>query len=262
MTKRKNGFYPIPDIGPDVQYPSVTHIQDILRKYQVEQWKADIGVDYLYDNAIGPLIEGDMSMEQFREIDMPKLVSDAKYYHKYVSGEAMDFGSRMHEALDIHAKTGAYPVDPELRPMFLKIVAWQEDVKLEVIDSELMVFSRTHRFAGTMDRLVTAFKATCPGHDYLGKRVKGIFDFKTYNGKDGKKPTIYPTWLQQIGAYVYAWEEMNGELLDFAGILPIPREPTDDDIHPRIYQRAELCQPIEEFIALANYFHITRRGKK
>jgi hypothetical protein len=251
--RNPQGYYPIPEWGEGVSFASVTTIQSVLRKYQLEQWQVDTDVDFLYENGPGPLLRGEISIEQFHEIDWPKLVADAKRYHKEVSGAAKDFGSRIHAALDAWHKDGARPSEPDLIEPFARILEWEESVFFKPIESEAMVYSETYRYAGTMDVLA---EIRLPKWD---APLVGVFDYKSRGSNKKGRIQTYPADKQQIGAYVYAWEEMAGKILDFGGVGLIDRD--TGAFTPRIYMRPELIQPTAEFIALASYFNIARRGK-
>ncbi len=246
----KNGYYPIPSLGENVTFPSVTKIIGVLDKF-LDSWKIDIDVDYFYKQAIEPFRAGEISGEQFLEIDWPKLVSDAKGYHREISGEAKDYGSRFHAALDAWHKDGIRPIEPDLVEPFNAVVEWEENVYLKTIESEGVVFSRTFQYAGTRDIKAEIRLDTKP--------LIGILDYKTRNGKNGKKPPVYPGDRQQVSAYCLADEEMSGDLLDFGGIVIINRE--DNSVHPHLYMRPALIQAGLEFIELARYFNMVRRGK-
>jgi hypothetical protein len=216
-----------------------------------------LGVDYLYDNAIGPFLAGDMTLEQFREIDFPKLVADAKLYHKDVSNEAMDYGKRFHAAMDDWHKgnltrpTEPVLIEPDLIVPWEKAIEWEELVRLKVIESEGIVWSHAFRYAGTRDLKCEITLNKEP--------LIGILDYKTRNGKGDKSLPVYPSDKQQVAAYVMADEEMSGDPLDFGGIVIINRETMD--VEPHILMRGQLIQPGLEFIELARYYNMTRRGK-
>jgi hypothetical protein len=248
MSRDKQGYYPIPQIGPDVKYPSVTHIQSILDKPWLSPWRIDMDVDYLFNNSIGPFFAGDMTLEQFREIDFHKLIADSKTYHKDISGEAKDFGSRLHAALDAWHKDGIRPIEPDLIEPFAKVVEWEESVYLKTIESEGMVFSESFRFAGTRDLKAEIRLNTEP--------LVGILDYKTRNGKGGKRLPVYPSDKEQLSAYVNADEEMNKKRLDYGGIILINREL--NRVEPHIFQRVDLIRPFDSFRCLVEYFYISR----
>jgi hypothetical protein len=250
MSRDLKGYYDIPDVG-EVKYPSVTKIIGVLDKF-LDSWRVGLGVDYLYGNAIGPLLSGDMTLEQFKEINMPGLVKDAKLYHKDVSNEAMDFGSRFHAAMDAYHKgEGGYAMQTDLVNVIAAAVDWEALVHLRVIESEGIVWSHAFRYAGTRD-------VKC--EITLNKEpLVGILDYKTRNGKGGKSLPVYPSDKMQVSAYVLADEEMSGDPLDFGGIVIINRETMN--VEPHILMRAQLIQPGLEFIELARYYNMTRRGK-
>jgi hypothetical protein len=252
MSRDPQGYYPIPQIGPDVKYPSVTHIQGILDKPWLSPWRIDMDVDYLFDNSIGPFIAGDMGLEQFREIDFPKLVADSKVYHADVSGEAKDFGSRLHAALDAWHKDSIRPIEPDLIEPFAKVIEWEESVYLKTIESEGMVFSESFRYAGSADHYADIRLDEKP--------IRGILDYKCRNGKNGKRIPVYQTDRQQIGAYVFAREEMSGLRLDYGGVIIFNRDA--NRVEPHVFQRAQLEQPIMEFLELSRYYQLTKRRVK
>lgn len=254
--RNPQGYYPIPELGEGVSFASVTTIQSVLRKYQLEQWQIDTDVDFLYENGPAPLCRGEITLEQFHEIDWPKLVADAKCYHKEVSGIAKDFGSRIHAALDAWHKDSVRPTEPDLVEPFAKILEWEESVFFKPIESESMVYSETYKYAGTMDVLA---EIRLPKYD---EPLVGVFDYKSRGGNAGEPIPAYPEDKQQLAAYVMAKEEMRGnrkKMLDFGGVGVINRD--TGEFWPHVYMRPRLIQPGLEFIALANYFNITRRGK-
>ena len=242
------GYYDIPELGENVKFPSVTKVLGILDKF-MDSWKIGLDIDYLYNNSVGPFLAGDMTIEQFKEIDFKKLTDDAKLYHKDVSGEAMDYGSRFHKAMDEWHKQNIRPVEPGIVEPFIAVREWEELVHLRVIESEGIVWSEAFRFAGTRDLKCEITLNKEP--------LTGILDYKTRNGKDGKAVPVYPSDRQQISAYCLADEEMSGDLLDFGGVVIINRD--TNVVSPHIYMRPALIQPGLEFIELARYFNMTRR---
>lgn len=251
MSRNAKGYYPLPQLGPSIEYPSVTTIQSILRKQWLEKWYVDTGVDYLYENGCKALLDGAITIEQFREIDWPKLVSDSKLAHLDISGEAKDFGSRLHAALDeYHKGAGGCPTD--LADAMAKIIEWEELVKLKTIESETTVYSTLYQFAGTADHLAEITLNETP--------LRGILDYKCRNGKNGQRIPVYQTDRQQIGAYAFAYEEMTKKHLDYGGIIVYNREL--NRVEPHIYQRAMLEQPLMEFLLLCQYFNLCKRRVK
>jgi len=254
MSRDASGYYPIPEVGPEVKFPSVTTILGCVHNW-FDQWKVDLCVDWLYEQTVRPFLAGELPIEQLREMDMVKVLDDAKLHHKDTSGEAKDFGSRFHAAMDAyHHNDGEYSVDSDLIPYMDAAIDWENLVMLKVIESEHMVFSRQYQYAGTLDVYAEArFNDDLPP-------IKGVLDFKVRNGKDGKRIPVYQTDRMQVAAYVMAQEEMTGHLLDYGGIVIVNRE--QKRVEPHIYMRPQLIGAGMEFLALNEYFKITKRRVK
>ena len=248
MSKRNlNGNYPIPELGESVFFPSVSKINANLDKFQLRAWAAGIDVDWFRGQTVDKLLSGEITVDQLREMDLDALAKEAKAYHTVVSKEAMDYGSRVHAALDTYHKTGAYPIDPEIRQAFMACIEEEMELKQVVINSEFMVYSETHGYAGTLD--LHCIKTISD--------AEGIVDYKTYGGE---KAVVYPEHLLQIAAYVYALETMKGKFLDFGDIVYLSREtglPTR-----KSFSRIKLINPFDRFRCLCEYFHLSKEKKK
>jgi hypothetical protein len=247
MSRDLKGYYDIPDLGPNVKYPSVTTVLGCVHNWY-DQWKVDLCVDWFHEQTVKPFLAGELPIEQLREMDMVKALDDAKLHHKDVSGEAKDFGSRFHKAMDNYHK-GISTWETDIIPTIDAAIEWERIVMLNVLESEHTVYSQTFQYAGTMDVYAEArFNDDLPP-------ITGVIDFKVRNGKGGKAIPVYATDKEQIAAYVLAKEEMLGRLLDWGGILIINRE--SKKVEPHIYMRPQLIKPGMEFLALNEYFKIT-----
>src|SRR4030043_1955601 len=123
----KSGWYDIPDIG-EVKFPSVTTVLGCVHNW-FDQWKVDQCVDWLYEQTVGPLLAGELPIEQLREMDMVKVLDDAKLHHKDTSGEAKDYGSRFHAMMDAYHREVEHPVngdDSGLFALFDATLAWDQ----------------------------------------------------------------------------------------------------------------------------------------
>ena len=243
----KSGYYNIPELGENVKFPSVTKIIGVLDKF-LDSWKIGLDIDYFFNNSVGPFLAGDMTLEQLKEINWPKLTSDAKLYHKDVSGEAMDYGSRFHKAMDEWHKEGVRPIEPDLIEPFNSTVEWEESVYLKPIESEGMVWSEGFRYAGTRDLKAEIRLSTEP--------LLCVLDYKTRNGKNGKRIPVYPSDKEQIAAYINADEEMNKIRLDYGGVIIINRE--TNKVEPHLFPRVDLIRPFESFRCLVEYFYLSK----
>jgi hypothetical protein len=250
MSKRNGeGWYPIPvGIGEPIMYPSVTKVCQVLAKPYIVDWAAGQDVNWFRERAsIGFLGDGfDQQDAENHERGLDKLAEQAKVYHKTISQSAMDYGSRIHNALDVYHKTGAYPVDPELRAAFEACVDEEQASGITTIESEFMVYNEIYRYAGTLDH-----------HLHKGNMAEeGISDYKTYGGK---KVVVYPEHLMQLAAYVYAHESMTGKILDFGDICYLSREtglPTR-----KSFSRIQLINPFMRFVCLCQYFWLSQERK-
>lgn len=125
-------------------------------------------------------------------------VRNAINRHKEIKDEAATIGTAMHEWCEyfIKYKLGRpgydqepkLPADPQILLGVNSFLEWYINHDVEFIDSEKIVYSRKHRYVGTLD-----FKARVDG-----KLTGG--DFKSSNG-------LYNSVLAQISAYIEADEE-------------------------------------------------------
>jgi len=233
LTRNINGCYEI-----DGQfYPSVTTITKVLEKEGLHNWIAQTAVDYYENTIVGAVLEG---------INLEAIKKEAVNAHKTEARDAADFGSLVHNAIDLYHKTQAWPIEPTVKEKFEQAIEWEQSVKLAVANSEITVHSLTHRYAGTLD--LECFADLGDGEKH------GLMDWKNSSG-------FYPEWKYQIAAYVGAWEEMNpGKYLDFGGIGVIDKKL--GKFKPYIFQRAELIIPYQMFLCLCQFNHLKDWGKK
>lgn len=123
----------------------------------------------------------------------------AKAYHKEISEKALDIGSGVHNAIEVHLKgqpvAGLLQADPRLVLPYNAFLSWQKDNNFKFIASERKVCSPL-KFAGTLDGLA----------ERNGKLW--LIDFKT-------SKAIYPEYVMQCGAYRQA--VMDGMYMNGAG---------------------------------------------
>ncbi len=242
MSKRNGkGWYPIPiGMGEPILYPSVTTILRNLAKYHLIDWAGKVDVECFRKMVSDLIINGAFSNDVFNSLD--DIAEIASVYHKEVSQDAMDYGSRIHGSMDVYHKTSAYPLDPTLRQPFEACLEEEQASGIKVIESEFMVYSNLHKYAGTLDV-----------HCYKGNMAEeGIQDYKTYSGK---KAVVYPDHLLQIAAYLFALEMTLGKWLDFADLVYLSREtglPTR-----KTFRRVDLILPFQRFLCLCEYFWLS-----
>jgi hypothetical protein len=153
-------------------------------------------------------------------IDLYKLGKDAPNRR---SSFGKDVGSQTHEAVDRFHKTGKAFIDltgieendkaaQKSLDMYIK---WFEASDLEVVASEVMVYSQKHNYSGTLDRIY--------------KRPDGglvMGDFKTSNISRQSPLGIRNSYWSQLGAYMVAHREEHNSTFVDAVIVNSPKKGT------------------------------------
>lgn len=132
------------------------------------------------------------------------LAKDEANKQKDIAGE---IGSAVHKWVEQHIK-GENPEMPENDNVLIGVMSfidWATKHKVNFVESERIVYSRTFNFIGTADFIIEI-----DGKKYLG-------DIKTGND-------IYEEVLLQTAAYVQAYEEETGENIAGRVILRISKE--------------------------------------
>lgn len=134
-----------------------------------------------------------------------------------------DVGTQTHEAVDRYHKTGEAFIDKTgieendtaAQKSLDMYVKWFEQSGLEVVASEVMVYSIQHNYAGTLDRIYKRAD---------GKLVMG--DFKTSNLSRKSPLGIRGSYWSQLGAYMVAYREEHGVEFADAVIVNSPKKGT------------------------------------
>lgn len=134
-----------------------------------------------------------------------------------------DVGTQTHEAVDRYHKTGEAFIDKTgieendtaAQKSLDMYVKWFEASGLEVVASEVMIYSIVHNYAGTLDRIYKR-----PD----GKLVMG--DFKTSNLSRKSPLGIRGSYWSQLGAYMVAYKEEHGVEFADAVIVNSPKKGT------------------------------------
>jgi len=134
-----------------------------------------------------------------------------------------DVGTQTHEAVDRYHKTGEAFIDKtgiELNDTAAQksldmYVKWFEQSGLEVVASEVTVYSIKHNYAGTLDRIYKR-----PD----GQLVMG--DFKTSNLSRKAPMGIQTQYWSQLGAYMVAYREEHNVTFADAVIVNSPKKGT------------------------------------
>ena len=243
------GFYDIGGKG----FISSTTVIDRLEKYGLHPWIARTTAEYMRDEILNHLIAGDMTIEQLRETDLELLMKQAKQAHEQKKKEAMDIGSGVHKAIEEYYKHGQNravldahsKMFPVLTSPLLAFIEWESAFKINPIDVERTVFSKTEEYAGTLD---LHCYLTVPG-DTVERVV--IIDHKA-------AAAVYDGNVMQIASYAFALLEELLEL-DGAGILRLDKETGIPEF--RLYSMEELEKPYKMFLSVLDYCKWERAWK-
>lgn len=168
-------------VGPQ-KVDGVTSILGIIAKPALMYWAVNQAIDHL-DRNIRPGVEYD-------EIQLQKLLEEAKYAHRKRSSEASNIGKIVHTWCEnwIAGKKPKLPIHVKARNACEQFLKWVEKNDIEFLHSERVVYSREGNYAGTTD-----FIMKTNDRIYLG-------DFKTSNA-------IYDEYFFQTAAYQQAYLE-------------------------------------------------------
>ena len=147
-----------------------------------------------------------------------------------IKNTALGLGSKMHDAyekllngVELNLKTD-YPTTKEKKHI-TSFFQWFTDFKPTNFQTEQVVASLTHRFAGTLD-----FICEKDGETWL-------IDFKT-------SKVIGLNYELQVAAYKQAYEEMTGMKVDHMAILRTA------SLHKCGYEFREVTRTIDEFMTV------------
>ena len=153
--------------------------------------------------------------------------------------EAAARGNAIHEAIYKWETLGERPDDPGIVQAVLAYDAWRATTSMEVMASEMTVWSPTDQYAGTIDQVCRKTN----GH-------WSVVDFKTGGA--------YPEAALQVAAYANGLEELTGIPVDDAWILRIPRDqPLDGS--PQFFTKYMTSEHIQaNFEAFRNALYLKR----
>lgn len=205
-------------------YPSVTHVLGCINKPALVNWAANTertlvseAACKLYEHCC--TLAAPMQRAAFA-FNLALMLGKEKAHQKELA-KAGDIGTQAHKLIEwtmrtaLKAEAGQKPVvSDKALWAFMAFEDWARSVALKPILIERTVFSKVHRYAGTMDLLA---------------RVNGaitLVDFKTGKG-------IYPESFLQSAAYSVALVEM-GYAMPTAGlIVRLPKVDTDPEFETK-----------------------------
>lgn len=180
--------------------PSVTTILSVLNKPALINWAANQAVDYVAAG-LKPGVSYD-------EVQLQQLFNAARKAHAIRKQDTADIGSMVHDWIEryINGEKPEMPINEQLKKSVENFLDWQKKNKVEFLLSEQPVFSKEHKYCGTLD-----FVAKIEGELFLG-------DIKTSSA-------IYDEYFLQLAAYgVARSEEFPEEKYKSQGIIRISRD--------------------------------------
>jgi len=185
--------------------PAVTSVLSttIAKQQFLMPWAVKIGAEWFKDNS-----------EAFSqaEISIEDMVNGIKRAYKKKSVGAINIGRAVHEWCEQailwklgKAEVPSMPTDEQASNAINAFRDWVKQNEVEWLAAEQRVYSRTHKYAGTVDAVA---------------RVNGEFmviDFKT-------STRIYEEYYLQVAAYSKCVEDIYGEPVDAAYILRFDKD--------------------------------------
>ena len=166
----------------------------------------------------------------------------AKDYPDEARDAAAAKGTAIHEAIYNWETIGERPNDPIESQAVQAYDEWRTQVPMEVVASELTIWSPSDQYAGTIDQVCR----NSAGH-------WSVIDFKTGGA--------YPEAALQVAAYANALEELTGIPVADAWILRIPRDQPEDG-SPQFFTKYMNCDHIQSnFEAFRNALYLQRALK-
>ena len=166
----------------------------------------------------------------------------AKEYPDEARDAAAAKGTAIHEAIYKWETVGERPDDPTENQAVQAYDEWRTQVPMEVVASEITVWSPSDQYAGTIDQVCR----NSAGH-------WSVIDFKTGGA--------YPEAALQVAAYSNALEELTGIPVDDSWILRIPRDQPADG-SPQFFTKYMNFEHIQSnFEAFRNALYLQRALK-
>lgn len=202
---------------------SVTGIIGVINKPALIQWAANQASTYWKEN----IKVGDVVDEVARE----ELYESGRYAHRRFAKKAADIGTLAHNWIEKHIKgeKPALPVNKMVRTAVEAFLAWEKENDVKFHESEIKIYSKKYKYAGTMD-----FEATVNGKLVIG-------DIKTSSG-------IYSEMRFQVAAYRQAREEETGNKYDHQVIVRIGKKLVNDKPDFEIQEFDDFKQDIKGFL--------------
>lgn len=232
--------------------PSVTTILATRRNYGLDLWRVKCVVEGIRDE----LKQRGWKITEAQWDDVMKI---GKQGPSRKSTEATDFGSAFHDMVEHYCHNGTpLPGTQQLDACFKVWLKWVADNNFVPMMIERTVYSKLHKYAGTLDSI----GEVC-GPATGGKKMIVCIDWKT---TDSAQHRIYPDMALQLSAYGVAVNEMkmNNRLtapeIDGAMIVSVHR--SQKKIKDKLWTNNELDDHFNGFHHALGMFHYTKRSTK
>lgn len=150
-------------------------------------------------------------------------IEDASKLHAQRKKEAADLGTMVHKWAEdyIGAKIAKrkdleMPEDPRVLNGVIAFLKWVDEHKVKFLESERVIYSKKHKFIGTMDCVFTMGEEK--------HKIIHVGDFKTSKG-------VYDEMIFQVTAYEEAYVEEIGAKCGDKYILRFDKETAEFDPH-------------------------------
>lgn len=223
------------DIEVTPRAPSVTTVCGIIDKPWLVPWAANSAVA-LCAGAIQP-------NQEHSEIFLETVWAQARKGYRTIKQAAADVGTEVHTFLEKYIRDPSHienipPEDTQAGRSIRAAIKWLESNQIEPLEVERRIFSRKHRFTGTLDK-----RAKVNG-------IHTILDWKTSKG-------LYPEFLLQTAAYQGAYEEETSDRIEQRILVRLDKE--TGDFHPHVLRRGEFRKDYSAFLAALKLFKRVRQ---
>lgn len=232
IEKRGSRYYKID--GIDELYPSVTTVTGaVLNKPALVPWAKRVALENmsaeLYHAMANDIVIDELFVDDAvkRSMARPDKLKDA----------AADLGTRVHAAIDAIIKGEKYEKTPDIETGVNAFLAWRKEKGIEIVQSEVRVFSKELEVAGCVDAI---------GRNKDGGLV--VLDWKTSRG-------VYLEMAYQVGGYALCLEELLDDTVAEAWIIRFPKN-KEDGIEPEPYKVNDLFMAMNGFTLCRSLFRI------
>lgn len=189
---------------------SVTGVTGVLDKPALVWWSSNCAVDYIWKN----LTEADRD-KNYLTVPIDKL-EEARNAYRNVSKTSADIGTAIHKWIEEWIQCKGVGIDmPDDEKVLNGITAFlkfQNERNFKWIESERIVYSKKHKFVGTLDAVAKV------GKDLV------LVDFKSSKRNKNSKDGLYDEMKIQVCGYAIAWEEEMGKKFDRYMVLKFDKE--------------------------------------